>query len=73
MPELYLDEAVLNIPQFQNNPLEFLRQQMIERLQAASALYQIPVSEDAAESALEEKEPILEEANQEKRMNNRRR
>ena len=28
VPELYLDEAVLNIPEFQKEPLKFLRQQM---------------------------------------------
>ena len=28
VPELYLDEAVLNIPEFQKEPLRFLRQQM---------------------------------------------
>lgn len=30
VPELYLDEAVLNIPEFQNDPLKFLRYQITQ-------------------------------------------
>ena len=50
VPELYLDEAVLNIPQFQNNPLEFLRQQM-KREQIIHFLTMLHASSGTPENA----------------------
>ena len=48
--QLYLDEAVLNIPQFQNDPLKFLRQQMT-REQSIHFLTMLHASSSSPENA----------------------
>ena len=50
VPELYLDEAVLNIPQFQTDPLRFLRQQM-KREQTIHFLTMLHASSASPENA----------------------
>ena len=50
VPELYLDEAVLNIAQFQNDPLTFLRQQM-KREQDIHFLTMLHASSSSPENA----------------------
>ena len=50
VPDLYLDEAVLNIPQFQTEPLTFLRQQM-KREQSIHFLTMLHASSSSPENA----------------------
>ena len=50
VPDLYLDEAVLNIPQFQNDPLGFLQQQM-KREQSIHFLTMLHASSSSPENA----------------------
>lgn len=50
VPDLYLDEAVLNIPQFQNEPLKFLKEQM-NREQSIHFLTMLHASSSSPENA----------------------
>ena len=50
VPDLYLDEAVLNIPQFQNEPLRFLKEQM-NREQSIHFLTMLHASSSSPENA----------------------
>ena len=50
VPDLYLDEAVLNIPQFQTDPLKFLKMQM-NREQSIHFLTMLHASSSSPENA----------------------
>lgn len=50
VPDLYLDEAILNIPEFENDPLDFLRRQ-VKREQSIHFLTMLHASVNTPENA----------------------